>query len=114
MFCTNCGQQVPDDTRFCPYCGEHVANAGRVANAERIESAEATAAQAAEASAAQTAGSRAERAADASPDALSRSVDDVARIVVRIQRGDAAAFSFSCARAGSDCMDSCAAQYAGE
>lgn len=21
MFCTKCGKQVPDSTKFCPYCG---------------------------------------------------------------------------------------------
>ena len=24
-FCTNCGSQIPDDTKFCPECGEKVA-----------------------------------------------------------------------------------------
>lgn len=22
MYCPNCGQQIPDDTRFCPHCGQ--------------------------------------------------------------------------------------------
>ena len=21
MFCTKCGKQIPDSTKFCPYCG---------------------------------------------------------------------------------------------
>lgn len=21
MFCTKCGKQIPDDSKFCPYCG---------------------------------------------------------------------------------------------
>ena len=25
MFCTNCGNQIPDDTRFCPFCGVRIA-----------------------------------------------------------------------------------------
>ncbi len=26
MFCTNCGKQIPDDSRFCEYCGTSVAD----------------------------------------------------------------------------------------
>jgi hypothetical protein len=22
MFCHNCGKQIPDDSKFCPYCGQ--------------------------------------------------------------------------------------------
>lgn len=22
MFCQNCGQEIPDDSRFCDYCGQ--------------------------------------------------------------------------------------------
>ncbi|MGC8979736.1 DUF2116 family Zn-ribbon domain-containing protein [Caldisericum sp.] len=22
MFCPNCGRQIPDGSKFCPYCGE--------------------------------------------------------------------------------------------
>ncbi|MFA7222823.1 MAG: zinc ribbon domain-containing protein [Bacilli bacterium] len=26
MYCHKCGKQIPDDAKFCPYCGEDVSN----------------------------------------------------------------------------------------
>jgi len=28
MFCTNCGKQIPDGSKFCPYCGAKLSLAG--------------------------------------------------------------------------------------
>lgn len=32
MFCTKCGKQVPDTTKFCPYCGAECSAAQKVVN----------------------------------------------------------------------------------
>ncbi len=29
MFCTHCGKEIKDDSKFCPFCGSQVANANR-------------------------------------------------------------------------------------
>lgn len=33
MFCKKCGKEVPDNTKFCPHCGEDLSLESRVANA---------------------------------------------------------------------------------
>ena len=35
MFCTKCGKQIPDSTKFCPYCGANNRTVkGRVSTCE--------------------------------------------------------------------------------
>ncbi len=36
MFCNNCGNQIPDDSKFCEFCGGVVASAPKKANAVKI------------------------------------------------------------------------------
>lgn len=86
MFCTNCGNQIPDDTRFCPFCGVQIApipgDSEALAEPAPAEPAPAEPAPA----------EPFETPEAASRRSLDRTVDEVERIVVRIQRGDGAAF----------------------
>ena len=37
MFCTQCGQQLPDDAKFCPACGSPVQQSDRGANGKGVD-----------------------------------------------------------------------------
>ncbi|MGC8979752.1 zinc ribbon domain-containing protein [Caldisericum sp.] len=38
MLCPNCGRQIPDGSKFCPYCGEKIAYGGTSSKKEVSES----------------------------------------------------------------------------
>ena len=39
MFCPNCGKEIPDDSKFCPYCGYQIA---KVKGEDRVQTIELT------------------------------------------------------------------------
>lgn len=96
MFCTNCGNQIPDDTRFCPFCGVRIAPVPEDSEvpAEPAPSEPASAEPSpAEPTPEEPAPAEpSETPETASRRSLDRTVNEVERIVIRIQRGDSSAF----------------------
>ena len=72
MFCTSCGREIDDDSKFCSFCGEHVVGIDKgeegQTNGGRADDAAARAAAALAATAASTYGANAAEGAAAIPD----------------------------------------------